>query len=49
MPLQKWNTALYLRLSREDGDNKESDSISNQRTLLEQYILDHPEFILIPM
>lgn len=47
MPLQKWNTALYLRLSREDGDNKESDSISNQRTLLEQYILDHPEFILI--
>lgn len=42
-----WDTALYLRLSREDGDNKESDSIANQRTLLEQYIQSRPEFRMV--
>ena len=31
----RYHTALYLRLSREDGDKTESDSIANQRTLLE--------------
>ena len=30
-------TALYCRLSREDGDRMESDSIGNQRKLLEEY------------
>ena len=33
----RYRTALYLRLSREDGDKTESDSIANQRTLLEAY------------
>ena len=36
-------TALYCRLSREDGDRMESDSIGNQRKLLEEYIENHPE------
>lgn len=31
------DTALYLRLSREDGKDTESDSIASQRYLLEQY------------
>ena len=35
-------TALYCRLSREDGDRMESDSIGNQRKLLEEYIENHP-------
>lgn len=39
----RYRTALYLRLSREDGDKTESDSIANQRTLLEAYAADHPE------
>ena len=30
--------ALYIRLSREDGDDLESESISNQRNLLHDYI-----------
>ena len=30
-------TVLYSRLSREDGDKTESDSIQNQKLLLEQY------------
>ena len=37
----RYRTALYLRLSREDGDKTESDSIVNQRTLLEAYAAEH--------
>ena len=36
-------TALYCRLSREDGDRMESDSIGNQRKLREEYIENHPD------
>lgn len=45
--MEIWNTAGYLRLSREDGDKAESDSIANQRNLLEQYIEAHPELHLV--
>ena len=45
--MEVWNTAGYLRLSREDGDKAESDSIANQRKLLEQYIKNHPELHLV--
>lgn len=45
--MRTWNTAGYLRLSREDGDKSESDSIAHQRRLLEQYIAGHPELRLI--
>lgn len=38
-----WKTALYCRLSREDGDRPESDSIGNQRKLLAEYVEAHPE------
>ena len=37
----RYRTALYLRLSREDGDKTESDSVANQRTLLEAYAAEH--------
>ena len=37
---------LYLRLSREDGDKAESDSIANQRELLMDYLSSHPEIRL---
>ena len=33
-----WRAGLYVRLSREDGDKEESDSIGNQRSLLQEYI-----------
>ena len=45
--LTRYRTALYLRLSREDGDKTESDSIANQRTLLEAYAADHPELCIV--
>lgn len=32
-----WSAALYIRLSREDGDKDESDSVVNQRSLLTEY------------
>ena len=43
MTEKTWRAALYARLSREDGDKAESDSIANQRALLEQYLAGHPE------
>lgn len=38
---------LYLRLSREDGDKAESDSIRNQRELINDFVRQHPEIKLI--
>jgi DNA invertase Pin-like site-specific DNA recombinase len=37
MKTQQQNAALYLRLSRDDGGDAESNSISNQRLLLQNY------------
>lgn len=46
---EKFKTGLYLRISREDGDDKhESNSITNQRNMLKQYIeLNKEEFDLV--
>ena len=33
-----YKTAIYLRLSKEDGENKESQSISNQRKSIYEFI-----------
>lgn len=41
------DTALYERLSREDGDRLESDSIVNQQRMLEDYCSRHPEFHVV--
>lgn len=35
--------ADYLRLSREDGDKLESDSIRNQRSLINDFVKQHPD------
>lgn len=42
-PKEKYRTARYARLSREDGDKLESDSIVNQLRLIEDYCARHPE------
>ena len=34
----KWNVALYIRLSVQDGDKAESNSIVNQKELLDMFI-----------
>ena len=41
--------AVYLRLSDEDREQGESNSIKNQRILLRQYIQKNPEFSGIPI
>lgn len=50
MKLQKvlnlFNVAIYIRLSREDGDKEESYSVGNQRKLLTEYISEKTDFIL---
>ncbi len=35
---QRFEAAAYIRLSREDGDREESDSIGNQKKLLADFI-----------
>ena len=41
-----YKVGIYLRLSREDSQNKESESISTQRELLLNYIKDNDlEFV----
>ena len=38
MPDKVYRTAIYCRLSREDGDKVESNSIASQRAICEDYI-----------
>ena len=42
-------TGAYIRLSREDGDREESDSVANQKKLLADYIKKHKELLLYNM
>ena len=37
---KKYQAALYIRLSKEDGDKAESNSVSNQRDLIYSYLKD---------
>lgn len=41
-----WQAALYVRLSREDGDKEESDSVVNQKDLLLQFVSLEPDIIV---
>lgn len=43
----KDKTGLYMRLSVEDNDKLESDSIKNQRELLRAYAESHPELEVV--
>ena len=43
MESKTYNVALYIRLSREDGDNMESESIKNQRDLLHMFLEETDE------
>lgn len=44
--MKKFMTAAYIRLSREDGDKEESDSVGNQRKLLTEYITVEENMVL---
>ena len=38
-----WNTCGYVRLSREDGDKEESNSVTGQKDLIRDFLSCHPE------
>lgn len=42
----EYRVGIYSRVSREDGDKVESDSISNQKTLCKDFLKSHPEMCL---
>ena len=42
--INKYVIAAYLRLSREDGTNDESNSIKNQREIIRRYVAEQTEF-----
>ena len=46
-PFKVWKTALYIRLSREDGDKAESNSIASQREILKEYLKRCPDMELV--
>lgn len=41
--IQIWNTCGYVRLSREDGDKEESNSVTGQKDLIRDFLRRHPE------
>lgn len=42
----QWRAALYIRLSKEDGDKGESNSVTSQREILKEFIKLHPDIKL---
>lgn len=36
-----FDVAMYIRLSKEDGDKQESESVTNQRNLILRYIKEN--------
>lgn len=42
-PLFIWKAALYIRLSKDDGDKLESNSVSSQREILKECLKLHPD------
>ena len=42
-----WRACLYLRLSKEDGDKEESESIKNQRSLLLAHVQKLPNVTIV--
>lgn len=47
MKNSKYKVAKYMRLSRDDGDDRESESIENQRDIIDNYIKEHEDLQLI--
>ena len=43
---EEYSAGLYIRLSREDGDKIESESISSQKAILERFVAETPSVCL---
>ena len=44
---KKYKACIYARLSQEDGDKSESDSIVSQKAMIREYVADHPEIEIV--
>ena len=38
---EQFKVGIYIRLSREDGDKQESESIGNQRNIIRRFLQDN--------
>lgn len=47
MKKNKYKVAKYMRLSRDDGDDRESESIENQRDIIDSYITEHEDLEVV--
>ncbi len=43
MKEKQYNACIYARLSRDDGDKQESDSITSQKAMIREFLKKHPE------
>lgn len=44
---KKWKAALYIRLSKEDGDKSESNSVTSQRNILTDFVSQQDNMELV--
>ena len=42
-----WNVAAYCRLSRDDGDKAESNSIGSQRDIIREFLKDRKDMVIV--
>ena len=42
-----WQVGVYCRLSSEDGDNAESDSIGNQRQIIQDFLKNEDNVVIV--
>lgn len=42
-----WNVGAYTRLSKDDGDKSESESISSQKEIIRDYIKDRQDMVIV--
>ena len=45
--MQVYRAIKYIRLSYTDDKSTESDSVANQRKLIDNYIVQHPEIEVV--
>lgn len=46
-PSVQWKAAEYLRISREDGDKEESDSIGTQKDITHEYVEQNEDIVFV--
>ena len=44
---KKYKACIYARLSQEDGDKSESDSIVSQKVMIREFVEDHPDIEIV--